>query len=366
MHMMVLSVLFYTVLIFVGPPIILETIPKSQWCPTYSERMNLYSNNSSLFEEPIVYENPDHNNDPCHYERIPLLFFITMEEADCCRRMLLSVIMGGFIGFERRSSDRPAGVRTMGLVSLGACFFTISSQLAFKSSTMGWDASRVAAAIPSGCGFLGAGLIWKGTVGSGKDERQEVHGLTTAAGVWLSAAIGTGCGGQLYFVSGYSCILVTMILRYGPKIYIEEKNDDRDDDDDEMDDTDDGDDKKDKIESKVNCSSASNINKGMGMTTKNGMGRQFQREGNGNMTRPQQKSMEGIRVALVDANELKMFEAWKREREREQSASASPNTRGSTNESPRRRPLSRNTGVVGISRVGFDGDDLSCSESSRD
>jgi putative Mg2+ transporter-C (MgtC) family protein len=284
--------------------------------------------------------------------------------------VLLSVIMGGFIGFERRSSDRPAGVRTMGLVSLGACFFTISSQLAFKDSTMGWDASRVAAAIPSGVGFLGAGLIWTGTVGSGKEERQEVHGLTTAAGVWLSAAIGTGCGGQLYFVSGYSCILVTMILRYGPKIYIEEKNDDGDDDDDDMDDTDDddviGDDKKDETESNINYSSASNINKGMEMTTKNGMGRQLQRDGNSNMTRPQTMSMEGVRVALVDADELKMFEAWKRERERQQSASTRTRTRGSTNESPRRRPLSRNTGVVGISCVGYDDDDLSCSESSRD
>jgi len=298
-----------------------------------------------------------------------------MEEADCCRRMLVSVIMGGFIGFERRSSDRPAGVRTMGLVSLGACFFTISSQLAFKSSTMGWDASRVAAAIPSGCGFLGAGLIWKGTVGSGKGERQEVHGLTTAAGVWLSAAIGTGCGGQLYFVSGYSCILVTIVLKYGPKIYFEEKDDDGDDDDDDddMDDTDDddgiSDDKKDEIESKNNnnnnYSSASNMNKEIGTTTKNGVGRQFKHEGNGNVTRSRKKSMEGIRVALVDADELKMFEAWKREREREQSASANANA----NKSVGRRPLSRNTGVVGISRVGFDSiidDDLSCSESSRD
>ena len=70
--------------------------------------------------------------------------------------------MGFAIGYERRISDRPAGIRTMGLVSLGSCFFTIGSIAAFRSSTMGWDASRVSAAIPSGVGFLGAGLIWKG------------------------------------------------------------------------------------------------------------------------------------------------------------------------------------------------------------
>lgn len=83
--------------------------------------------------------------------------------------------------FERRASDRPAGIRTMGLVSLGGCFFTISSITAFKSSTMTWDASRVTAALPSGVGFLGAALIWKGSVGDGDDEVHQVHGLTTAA-----------------------------------------------------------------------------------------------------------------------------------------------------------------------------------------
>lgn len=106
--------------------------------------------------------------------------------------------------YERRTSDRPAGIRTMGLVSLGACFFTISSIMAFKSSTMGWDASRVTAALPTGVGFLGAALIWKGSVTEGDQEQHQVHGLTTAASLWLSAAIGVGAGGALYVVSIYS------------------------------------------------------------------------------------------------------------------------------------------------------------------
>lgn len=78
------------------------------------------------------------------------------------------------------------------------------------------------AAIPTGVGFLGAGLIWKGTVGVGPSEIHQVHGLTTAASLWLSAATGAGAGGALYFVAGYSVMLVIIILRYGPKLYFQD------------------------------------------------------------------------------------------------------------------------------------------------
>ena len=57
--------------------------------------------------------------------------------------MLFSLLLGGIIGFERRASERPAGIRTMCMVCLGSCFFSMCSQLAFRSSTMGWDAARV-------------------------------------------------------------------------------------------------------------------------------------------------------------------------------------------------------------------------------
>lgn len=119
----------------------------------------------------------------------------------------------------------------MGLVSLGACFFTISSIMAFKSSTMGWDASRVTAALPSGVGFLGGALIWKGTVfvNDQHREKQQVHGLTTAASLWLSAAIGVGAGGALYAVTVYATGLVLLMLRYGPKLYTPECEDEDED-----------------------------------------------------------------------------------------------------------------------------------------
>ncbi|GMH69822.1 hypothetical protein TrRE_jg12330, partial [Triparma retinervis] len=140
-------------------------------------------------------------------------------ECDLTRRLLMSVLLGAAIGWERRDSDRPAGIRTMSLVSLGACLFTITSMFSFMSGPMNWDASRVAAAIPSGVGFLGAGLIWKGSVGVGDSEVHQVHGLTTAASVWLSAAVGVGVGGKLYFVTLYCVALIIIVLRFGPRMY---------------------------------------------------------------------------------------------------------------------------------------------------
>lgn len=81
-----------------------------------------------------------------------------------------------------------------------------------------WDASRVSAAIPSGVGFLGAGLIFK------KEEKNEsgesnhvVHGLTTAASLWLSAAVGIACGGELYFPASFVVALMMLMLRFGPR-----------------------------------------------------------------------------------------------------------------------------------------------------
>lgn len=193
--------------------------------------------------------------------------------------MIFSLILGGIIGFERRASERPAGIRTsvyicrlsfcaiqcglsilsndisqslnsylVAMVCLGSCFFCMTSQLAFKSSTMGWDAARVAAAVPSGVGFLGAGLIWKGSSTASKEvdgevvraTTQEVHGLTTAASVWLSAAVGVAVGGgrRLYIVSVYGVMLVILVLRFGPQLYLakdSESVDDWDDDDSELD-----------------------------------------------------------------------------------------------------------------------------------
>jgi putative Mg2+ transporter-C (MgtC) family protein len=164
-------------------------------------------------EEGKTYANPDYVNSACLWERRESLLYLSKMECDLTRRLLMSVVLGAAIGWERRDSDRPAGIRTMSLVSLGACLFTITSMFSFMSGPMNWDASRVSAAIPSGVGFLGAGLIWKGSVGKGENEVHQVHGLTTAASVWLSAAVGVGAGGGMYFICIYCVALIIIVLR---------------------------------------------------------------------------------------------------------------------------------------------------------
>lgn len=101
----------------------------------------------------------------------------------------------------------------MAMVSLGACLFTICSTFAFLDGPMNWDASRVSAAIPSGCGFLGSALIFK----SSEKGSHEVHGLTTATSLWLSAAVGIACGGGLFFVSSFCCAIMLVVLRFAPR-----------------------------------------------------------------------------------------------------------------------------------------------------
>ena len=118
----------------------------------------------------------------------------------------------------------------MSLVSLGSCLFTINSSFAFLNGPMGWDASRVAAAIPSGVGFLGAGLIFKKEEKSDTgDSNHVVHGLTTAASVWLSAAVGIACGGDLYMPASFCVGIMLLLLRFGPRQHEETDDGDHDD-----------------------------------------------------------------------------------------------------------------------------------------
>lgn len=99
---------------------------------------------------------------------------------------------------------------------------------------MGWDASRVAAAIPSGVGFLGAGLIFKKEEkGVGGDNNHVVHGLTTAASLWLSAAVGIACGGDLYMPASFCVAIMLLLLRFGPRHAEEMDDGDYDEEDEE-------------------------------------------------------------------------------------------------------------------------------------
>jgi uncharacterized membrane protein YhiD involved in acid resistance len=161
--------------------------------------------------------NPSYVPDPCRWIRYIVLLGMNKWEAQMSRRIVSSILMGSVVGFERRRADRPAGIRTMAMVCLGSCVFTLGSIWAFVDGTMGWDASRVSAAIPSGVGFLGAAAIWKGTKGQGENSVPEVHGLTTATSVWLSAAIGILCGGGLYVPGLFATFAGVVYLRFAPR-----------------------------------------------------------------------------------------------------------------------------------------------------
>lgn len=104
------------------------------------------------------------------------------------------------MGYERRSADKPAGLRTLSLVCLGSAIFTIISAFGFETA----DQSRVAAQIVTGVGFLGAGTILRSGV--------TISGLTTAATIWATAAIGMAVGSGLYIVSVSGTVLVLVIL----------------------------------------------------------------------------------------------------------------------------------------------------------
>src|SRR5436309_1242221 len=114
-------------------------------------------------------------------------------------RILMAFFLGGVIGYERETTQRPAGLRTHMLVAAGAGAFTIVSIYAFAGQGTVRDPARVAAQIVTGVGFLGAGTIWR--------TSSTVRGLTTAASIWLVAAIGMLVGSGLYGLAVFSTIL---------------------------------------------------------------------------------------------------------------------------------------------------------------
>eukprot|EP00565_Helicotheca_tamesis_P001197 CAMPEP_0185725916 /NCGR_PEP_ID=MMETSP1171-20130828/2044_1 /TAXON_ID=374046 /ORGANISM="Helicotheca tamensis, Strain CCMP826" /LENGTH=344 /DNA_ID=CAMNT_0028394155 /DNA_START=86 /DNA_END=1120 /DNA_ORIENTATION=+ len=182
--------------------------------------------------KPIEFENALFTYNPCRYIRLPTLLYLTRQECMFGRRLIGAVVLGGIIGWERRQADRPAGIRTMALVSLGSCLFSLCSAFAFLSGPMSWDASRVSAAIPSGVGFLGSALIFKNAkseTDSSSGGGHTVQGLTTATSVWLSAAVGIACGGGLYFAASFCVAIMMVILRFGPrwKAKVEDEDDSR-------------------------------------------------------------------------------------------------------------------------------------------
>jgi len=121
---------------------------------------------------------------------------------DIIVKLLLAVLIGGAIGAEREYRSKSAGFRTMTLICLGATLFTIFSQFIGDPG----NRDRIASNIVTGIGFVGAGVIFKG------DSFGKINGVTTAAMIWVTAALGTGIGAGYLLISGIAGGLIITVL----------------------------------------------------------------------------------------------------------------------------------------------------------
>ncbi len=134
--------------------------------------------------------------------------FFTNPQFQVVLQLILAVVLGALIGLEREYNKKEAGMRTYSLVCLGSTLFTILGFMGFQmvkgTAGVSFDPSRVVQAVAVGIGFLGAGLIIF--------EKFHTRGLTSAAGLWLTAAVGVALGIQLYFIAIISSVLAIIVL----------------------------------------------------------------------------------------------------------------------------------------------------------
>jgi putative Mg2+ transporter-C (MgtC) family protein len=122
-------------------------------------------------------------------------------------RLVAAALCGALIGWNREREDKPAGLRTHMLVSLGAASFTLVMLdliRRYPGSQAQGDPTRIIQGIATGIGFLGAGSIWR--------SGSAVKGVTTAAGIWVVGAIGVACGAGSYLIAAIAALLTLAIL----------------------------------------------------------------------------------------------------------------------------------------------------------
>ena len=122
-------------------------------------------------------------------------------ELEMTLRVLLAAALGAVIGFQRGAAGKPAGVKTHSLIAIGAALFTVASAIGFPDA----DPTRIASGIVTGIGFLGAGAIIR-------REGGLVGGLTTAASIWVVAALGLTAGMGLYVIAVAVGAIVLVVL----------------------------------------------------------------------------------------------------------------------------------------------------------
>jgi putative Mg2+ transporter-C (MgtC) family protein len=133
------------------------------------------------------------------------IFIFRSIDAITIVRVSLAFLLGGVVGFERESVQRPAGLRTHMLVAAGCACFTVASVYGFEGMGTVRDPARLAAQILTGIGFLGAGTIFR--TGS------TVRGLTTASSIWVTASIGVVAGLGMFWLAMFTTLLTWFTLR---------------------------------------------------------------------------------------------------------------------------------------------------------
>lgn len=136
-----------------------------------------------------------------------------LSDLELTQRLLLAALLGGLLGLEREWRNKDAGLRTNILITIGSALFTLMS-IELTDGAKG-DPSRVAAQIVTGIGFLGAGAIMRTNGG--------VQGLTTAATIWVNAAIGVAVGGGEYHIAvlATGITLIVLLVLYPIERYID-------------------------------------------------------------------------------------------------------------------------------------------------
>jgi putative Mg2+ transporter-C (MgtC) family protein len=124
-------------------------------------------------------------------------------------RLLVAMLLGAIVGVQREQTGKPAGLRTHMLVALGAALFVVSSA---ESGMTSADLSRVIQGLATGIGFIGGGAILK------LSEERDIRGLTSAAGIWMTAAIGVAAGLGRIWMAIMSALLTWFILAVVDKI----------------------------------------------------------------------------------------------------------------------------------------------------